>query len=556
MRSLDLAEQTLKFQADAREIDVTIPVGLGPGGAGYLVGELAQEITMQTGGILRGKRRDINIWARAEALRVTMEPDRAPSAGISGAESQLTPMLRMSYQDPSLVAMGVNFALTPDAGITTITTMDAQSAPLGEFSLTGADFIGAGVRRGCLVYNRNRDNYQEVVAFGNIGASAVTVETDTLYLDAIGPDWLVGDVYDIYPYTDQQLGSTSIGGSFQCFLDSDVTAAIEKSGGGDIEVVLNDIYGEARNLYTAGQGLQINSNSLIVKLTVTSSAGYLVGQLIEDDDTGARGIIRAISGNDLMVDTISGNTTDPTVAPWAVGVVNLLNDVATVENPRVGGASGTDVTAIEHVGDYPTIGGSTPQGWSTIITVTGVAQKDTTDFRTVLTLDLDDGAVNTNLNLMPGSCIGMRAKTQIRDVAALPANFMGSASVWPAYSTGASGATDNDNMDIRRNDVDLYGSPEPSHTPDYETGSFDVSPLYLRMANTLQGHASVGSYAHMKGVNAGSTIQQGDELHEDGDDERRWYAGAEDTNKAKGATTSSPSVNQRILLGPAGPELI
>ena len=546
----------LKLQADAREIPITFATGFGPGGgggSGYLTGELAQAITMQSGGLVRGVRRDIAISPpnRTEALRIVMEPDRAPSAGIPGADSQLTPMLRLSYQDPTLPAMGLDFACK--TGITGV-TVASPATPRGEFTLAAAAFITNGVRLGSLVYNHTRNSSAEVVAFG-LGGSESEVDEDTLYLDTIPPAWDGADSYDVYPYTDQQLGSTSIGGSFQCCLESDEVIAIEKSGGGDVDVVLNDVYGEAQGLFSVGQGVQINSNSLAVTIALSSSAGYLIGQLVEDSLTGTRGIIRGnnVAKNTVVVDTISNGA--PTAAAWTTGGGATLNNVTT-GNPRQGGATGVSFTTVLNASTFPTVLGTGPQGWSTYVLVTGVAQKGGDDLRTVLSLALDTNQ-NAALNLMPGSCIGVRAKTQIREAVTLPAgNFLSAAFLWPSYGTTTQG-NDYQSMDIRRNEVLAYGSLEPPHAPDYETGSFDVSPLYLRPNNAIQGYATVGTYAHMKGLSAaGSIVQIGDEMHEDGDSERRWFVGDVESNEFKGATTQSPNVSQHIILGPGGANLI
>lgn len=543
------ATQHLRVLADGKTLDFDLTI---TGGTIY---DVAQMITMQSGGTVQGYV--IEQKPTTQRLGIRIAPDRVPSAGVAGAGTQMVPVLAVVYQDPELPTANIDFRVAGDVTMTTVNT-----GTRGNLDSTGADFIGAGARIGGYVYNQTIGDTATVVAFGD-GATSVQLDPDNMYCGSVPGTWTTGHVYDVLPYCNQAQAMGAVGGVSPAVMASDVDLSFTP-GGSDVTVYLTSLAGELKGQIQPGQTLKVCNNASTVGLNLGSVTGASVeGELFENLTSGAVGIVRAIKGSKVWVDTLS-NSVNPGSPPWNVSdtVVSAANSGGggsdPQDNPRVGGNLSATISSI----DDSSSRGAT--GWDGVVTVVGTpdyVDEGNGDYRLAVVLDANDPNLNASLQCIPGFTVGVGANDMnlctSESVASLTGTYP-AIDVRPAYGLSGTLLTA---LDVRREEVNNYSANEPTHTPDTDTGLVDMSPIYVASTSTARGHEIKGSLGHIRSVNVVSNgapvVGAGDDLLEGKDNERHWFAsGVEDTSRAHGAGTIQPAVNGRLVIGPGSASFI
>lgn len=525
--------QHYTFEVDGKTLNVTLARSSY---ATYF--DIAQDFTEQLVGWAHA-RVEVGV-SSAYSMRVAIDPDRAPSAGVS---SSLPPYVALRYQDANAP---VDFRISSHDPTSAVST-----GARGTIEVSGEDFPAAGARIGGTVYNTDEDVSSTIEAFGSTSAP---LDADILTLATVDGSWDVDDAIDIYPIAMHPEGAVAYGAVYKGYYESDPFSPLGKPGS-DIDVVLSDRYGEAQDHIVAGQMVELRNNGMAVALTVGSTTTFNVGCLIENDDTGAEGVVLAKSSTKLLVDTIDTGT-DCTVPPWNDGdavhasqkaASPVPHGAATTTTIAVGGVESSHLT---DAGGTPSTRASSCLGWHVACQVTAVSQVGSGDKRTVLTLDLDDGAINSSLLLFPGFQIGFPQRWTRVETGQTPA-------IGP-YSVGSNAA--DEESDVRRHDVVNIVSDEPSGAPDYDTGSFDLTEYVLQTQAGAYGHVSTGAHPYIRSISAasdtGTPAANGDELQEDQDSERVWVVLNEHTGGDSGASTVAPSRNGRLCIGPGDSDLL
>lgn len=484
----------------------------------------AQEITRQLGGFGEAYVRDLYPLAQGESVRIRITPDRAPVGGQvagGGSYSTFRPRIRITYQDPSVIAAGVDFSLRSNFSATAVVT-----GALGTLQLSTVNWPAIGGRVGSVMYNRTRGNSASVVRY-----TTTTNPMDTMVLDNIPVAWVAGDTYDFLPCAEHADGVGAFGGAWQAVVRANNFSNLTQ--GAIRDIVLSDLYGEAFSHYQVGQTVFMANNGFCVVLSVNASpAGMRIGDTITNTTRGSTGIVRAIDtvGNRILVDTISGGSLlgtpyngDPWASPDSVnatGVVVLINSVA------------DNQASI---------------GWMALAQVTAISQLSATDPRTVLTLDLTAANINAALALAPGFHVGVHAKNIVMQTWNLPGNNL--------PLTGLPNLINrNLGQDINRDEAARLPGIYPSHAPDFETYSYQLAEYLGQNASaSVFGRDPVqGQFPHLRSVNAANVNPQvGDNLQEDMDANRSWIPIGMSTNNASGA--GSPThANNLICIGPGG----
>jgi hypothetical protein len=472
------ASQHLTVRIEGVDFNITFPTGVA-----LTPYRITQEITRQLGGFgeadLRPRRTD------ADVVIVRIPGSRAPVAGYSTTK----PEIALIYQDPTVRTAGINFAIGGDSWALTGATLAS-----GNFN-----FIQHRARVGSTVYNHTLATSTTIESFNDPGTEAVLTSV-------VG--WLSSHTVDVYPTEDHGTGVGNHGGYWQMVLEGAETADI--TDGADRTVILNDVYGEAQGQFEVGQRVLVSNNGLSVNLALSGVVGtFVLGEEIEvtvGGGLGTRGLIRALDGSTVSVDTIEG----------AGGAGSPYEEIPWQGTDTITGATSGATAAI-----VPTA--SANIGWHGYVPILAIGQVDPAngDHRTTLSLDLDHGAVNTSLALSPGSVIGVRAKTrQVMDTAS---TSLTQPTTVPRVVTNS---TYNVDTDVNRHELDL--TVEPARSPDYETDSLQIAEIVGRF-NTTAGSPPYSTdlystYAHVRTINGRSALGPGyrDECPEDGDPNRVW----------------------------------
>jgi len=503
--------QHLTVYVDGVSFNITFPTGVA-----MTAFDIAQAITMQIGGFAEG---DVVEEVSADYVRVRIPEERAPV----GNYSTTRPLCRLAYQDPQVVAAGLDFSLYSGAMTAVVTGAG------GTLQLNLGAWPQNNVRVGSVIYNHTRGNSAIVQRFGG-------TLYDTLYMDTVPGTWVAGDAYEVYPFSDHGLAMGGHNGVWQGVLSTDEFATI--TPGAARVIYLNDIYGEAQNQYEAGQVVAMHNNGAAVVLTVADESGVLVGEEVSNSTTGALGIVRSIdaSGNRILVDT-TDNSANPTATPWNDGDVVVSNGGGTMNTTiAVGGVDSSDTRSTT--------------GWFQFVPVLAVGQVNPAggDLRTKLTLDLADPGINASALWFPSCIIGVKARLRCDAVAwALPSNQWQAAIRPRAYATALYNATYGD---VRRNEVAIIATENP-HEPDYETHSLQLAEIVFRMTGGAIGYDIMGRYPHFRSANARGVVPTySDELDEDGDTNRPWVV--LNTNTGDFGAYAGSSITHWVCIGPGG----
>ena len=549
----------LEFESDGKTIPITFPTGTP-----LTAWQIAREITMQAGGFIAGTRR--RVLPNVEMIAARIPTLRFPTAGISA--TGITPRICLTYQDPTFVAAGWDFGRS--IGI----SMDAGGVTAGlrgQLTRAVSTWPANQIRIGSVVYNRNLDETAIVKAF-----TTTTNPLDTLIVDNAGPGaWSDAHVYDVYPMCDHAHGVGVTGGLVQItkWDAADSTVAFDNIvKAPDTKVVCSDLYGEAYGHFALNQGVMLCNNGCAVILDVDDVSGFILGEFVQNTDTGAYGVIRAIDtvGDRLLVDTIQGRTLIPRLnfdASYRYWAWNEYSNLTTLtydtivsyahpDSPAPVGTGNTTIGAPGTPGiESSTVGNST-EGWSGLFQIIGISRAKNEvggapdDYRTVLTLATNASAVNGSLDVFPSGVLGIRSRIRINVDANYRYHYVG-----PQCGGGTLGAITE--MDLRANER-ANGAPQPTHTPDGDTSSFDVGSHILRLSNSRYGTGMLGAYAHFRGINISnpSAVSNGDLLPEQRDILRMWIAvGVTSDPGAYGALTTNPAVAQRTCIGPSDSSL-
>lgn len=488
---------------------------------------VAQHITMTLGGW--GEAYVRTPTAGNDQIVIRIPPERAPSGNVSTTEPQIS----LTYQDPQMLTDGLSFEIF-NGTVTAIVT-----GANGTIRRTGSQWPvdSGGVHIGATVYNHTRSNSALVTGF----ATGVT-QDDTLVCDTIPGAWILADTIEVLPGpNNHQHGCGQHGGHHQCFLDSDPLGQI--LAGADRTVVLSDELGEAQGHYEVGQKVTITNNGFARELALSGITGtFERGEIVEvtaGTSDGTRGVIRAIVGSDIIVDCIRGPADVGYLAvPWTGG--------DTITGQTSGATAAIGITA-----------SPAGEGWFQFVRILAVSQKDPAngDYRTTLTLDLDEPTINGSSKFMPGACIGLAPKERFSLDFALPGSGTTGGHL-PIVENSSVIGTD---WDLNRNETGLAGGNRAVHEPDYETHSLQIAGIGKTLtAIALMGAEFGGTWAHLKSVNARQlfgALANTDQFAEDGDIGRLWALVAKTSTGVTGAY-SQDSVTHHYMIGPANSAII
>jgi hypothetical protein len=507
--------QHLTIEVDGVSFNITFRTGVA-----MTAFDVAQAVTMAIGGLAEG---DVVERVAADYVRIRIPEERAPV----GNYSTTRPQIKLTYQDPQVVAAGLDFSLYSGAMTAVVTGAG------GTLQLNTGAFPQSNVRVGSVVYNHTRGNSAIVQRFGG-------TLYDTMVMDTVPGTWVAGDAYEVYPFSDHGLAMGGHNGVWQGVLSTDEFATI--TVGADRVLYLNDIYGEAQGQYEAGQVVSIQNNGMAVVLTVADETGVVLGEEVQNSTTGALGLVRSIdaTGNRILVDT-TDNSVNPTAIPWNDGDTVVSNGGGTMNTTiAVGGVDSSDTRSTT--------------GWMQFAVVLAVGQVNpgAGDLRTKLTLDLDDPGMNPAAQWFPSAVIGVKAK--LRCVALswqLPSNQWQSDINPRCY---AAALYNDDYYDVRRNEANTFVLPSGSqspHEPDWETHSLQLAELVWGLRGGAAGYDMVGRYPHFRTANARGLVPTiADELDEDGDTNRPWVAVGQLTETMGAHMVSSAS--HWVCIGPGG----
>lgn len=498
----------LRFIVEGVTVNVTFPA------ATLSAFEIAQQITRQGEGFIEAYVRPR--VGETDEVVVRIPPSRPPV----GNYSTTRPQLALSYQDPTVTAANLRFHIGTSSGWTVV-----AGSP-GSIQKTGFNAVSNNVREGAHVYNHTQSAGTTVVSATTATPfSTTSTQDDTLaLLNTTG--WSSSDVIEVYPGPETQLhGRGRHGGLYQCVLSGAECSDIED--GADRTVVLSDIYGEAQSQFEVGQTLLVANNGFCVTLALSGVVGSFVHGEEVVTNVGTRGYVRGIDGTDISVDVTE---------TAAGGVPFTLGDTLT------GQRSGATATLT------PEAATTSRTGWSGLFRVLAKGQVDAAngDYRTTLTLDMDDVTVNPNFVVGPGAVIGSHAKFSAtwNSTSEVATNF-----VFMPNLTG-SFTVFNLQGDVNRNE-DLLVT-EPAHEPDWETHALQLAEFMARLQPaTGLGTDLLGTFAHIRGVNArNDTVVQGDLIAEDGDTVRSWVSVMYVSLGAGAASNAYPY--QWLCIGPGG----
>jgi hypothetical protein len=484
---------------------------------------IAQELTRQMGGLGEAFVRNLYPQVQGETVRVRKPPDMGPI----GNYSTTRPRVRLLYQDPQVVAAGIDFSLVSGTTMTAVVTGAG-----GTVQLSTKNFPVIGARIGTVVYNRTRGNSANATGF-----TTTTNPMDTIVLDTVPGAWTAGDTYDVLPCQEHQDGVGSFGGVHQACLQSSPFTTV--AAGALRTLVLNDLYGEAQGHYQVGQTVFFVNNGNATIITGNSSvAGMQIGAVITNNTRGTLGIVRAVDTgtNKVLIDTTAGAATAGTPYnsdPWVTGDSVTANGVTT-----------TITGTVQHSGNQ----GSPTTGWMGMAKVTAVSQVSATDPRTLLTIDLTALNVNPSLVLFPSFNIGVRSRFLLGIAANTPTS-----SPLAFMLPNILGTSISSNADVQRHEASASEmTNQPIHVPDFETysyqlGEWGAAPLGV---GAFGNDLIFGRLPHARSVNAKNVVPAiGDDLQEDQDANRVWVPVGQIQNGLFGAGTQT-NVNHWLCQGP------
>ena len=459
-------------------------------------------------------------------IKFQTPPAAAPSAAFSITGNSFR--VRCTRQDTSVA--GIDLRLSSNQSFSSVTT-----GTRGILSKDFGDFLRRKVRVGCTVLNRDLGTTAEIVGFGSLAGGGV--DEGKIICDQVPAPWTSDHTYDILPTTDWGLGVGCRGGYGQIVLASDEAADIDDQA--SVEVLVNDIFGEMRDKFTVGQKLPIYNNSMALKIDLATQI-FEVGEKITNVTTGAKGIVRGISGTTAIVDYTEGPTTFG-AAPWASG--NTVSQNTDANNRREGGSTQTTIS---------TVTASSNLGDATWAEVLAVATNDVPngDWRTKLTLKTDQNAA---FQVSPGARVGFNM-TGILDASAVSGilDFSTNGGSWgPTFETGGTATFNTNGVDVRGSET-LSPAAIALYSPDNVTGSLDLSEMMMRTNVPTGGQYGssqlLGRMLHFRNVDIGGAAE-GDVIYEDGDTERAWSARAFQ-NSAAATAAADTTDNGRVCIGP------
>lgn len=479
--------------------------------------DISQAITMQVGGMGEALVKN-NIGG--DSVRIRIPQNRMPVGNYSTTKPQIS----LLYQDESAFNAGLDFSIYRGQMTSVVTGVSGTLHRLNQI------WPNKKARVGGIVFNKTDGSSATIIRFTTTGATY-----DTMVLDNIPGGWVAGNTYEVYPGPENHAhGIGAFGGVYQACKYPDTFSAPVTIAGGSQQFVLNDLYGEAREHLSVGQTIIMTNNGCSVLTEFSDTTGFELGEEVVNTSSGARGIIRALEpatpGGDLILDIIEGPSSSLDIpfdngdsvlsAGWGVGST-------TITKPPFGSTSFSSL------------------GWFGESSITAIQQVSSTDFRTLITLDLS--TANANLRLAPAFMIGSWAKFKYR--------LRWSSSIGSAVSYSPMPdlffAKMQPNKDIRRCEVDNL-SAENAHNPDYETHNISLSEMVIS-TSTPGGGGGFTTFPHFVSVtSAGATISSGDKLEEDGDSNRPWVAiERTGTGEEWGAHTNLV-INHWICIGPGG----